>query len=124
VSTFEPPQIVVAGTITVDIEANPDARTNCLTASAKWQELTRVEEPGCLAYVFTADPIDPAVIQVYERWTDADALLAHFDHRNYHEMRAVLGAAGLKAVQVERLRVDAARPIYDADRVARPHEWD
>lgn len=28
--------------------------------------------PGCLGFYFTADPIDPNRICIYERWTDAE----------------------------------------------------
>ena len=35
------------------------------------------------------------MIQVYELWESEEALQAHFDHPNYHDMRAMLGAGGL-----------------------------
>lgn len=31
---------------------------------------------GCLDFVVAADPLDPDRINIYERWTDADALMA------------------------------------------------
>lgn len=34
------------------------------------------EADGCLDFVVAADPLDPDRINVYERWTDADALMA------------------------------------------------
>jgi quinol monooxygenase YgiN len=121
---FDPPQIVVAGSIDLDITDRPDAVAECIAATLDLQRGTQDDEDGCLAYSFTADPLTPGRILVYERWRDADALLTHFDHPNYHGMRVVLTSFGRARVDVERLRVDAARPIYDPDRVARPHDWD
>jgi quinol monooxygenase YgiN len=123
-AVFDPPQIVVAGFIDLDVAARPDVVAECISATAGFQRATQDEELGCLAYSFSADPLTPGRILVYERWTDADTLLTHFDHPNYHAMRQALASFGIVNVQVERLRVDAARPIYDPDRVARPHVWD
>jgi quinol monooxygenase YgiN len=114
------PQIIIAGTIDLD----PDRFEACLAATTPLQDATRREEPGCLAYVFAPDPAVPARLSVYERWSDADAVLAHFDHPNYHAMRQALGEHGIRAVEVRRYRIDAEAPVYDDDRVARPHRWD
>ncbi len=103
--------IVVAGTISF---ATPDARDGAVAASADLQRSTRDGEPGCLAYCFAADPVDPTVVQVYELWTDAAALDAHFAHPNYAAMRAVLRRfprAGASVTAKHLVSVTA--PVYD-----------
>ena len=34
-------------------------------------------EPGCIHYVFSADPIDAGRIYLFERWESKEALAAH-----------------------------------------------
>jgi quinol monooxygenase YgiN len=106
--------IVVAGEISIPA----DKRAACLEASASLQQATRDEEPGCLAYVFAADPCQDDVISVYELWEDAPSLAAHFLHPNYNNMRARLGEMGITGADVLKYRVDATAPVYNADRIA------
>ncbi len=113
------PHVIIAG----EIDVPPDRRDACLAAIAELQLATRRDEPGCLAYVFSADPVTPGRIVVYERWESAESLLAHFQHPNYHATRQQLGAFGLTGATVERFRVDAAAPVYDPDGVARVDRW-
>lgn len=35
-------------------------------------------EPGCLAYAYAEDLIDPGLVYIVERWADDSALNAHF----------------------------------------------
>lgn len=106
-------QIIIAG----EIFLPPERRADCLAASAPLQEATRRDEPGCLAYVFSADPLRPDVIAVYERWTDADSLAAHFEHPNYLGMRQVFAEHGITGATPMKYRVDATAPVYNAQRV-------
>jgi quinol monooxygenase YgiN len=34
-------------------------------------------EPGCLEYTFSADPLDPGRVLLFERWESQEALNAH-----------------------------------------------
>lgn len=34
-------------------------------------------EPGCLEYTFSADPLDPGRVVLFERWESSQALDAH-----------------------------------------------
>jgi quinol monooxygenase YgiN len=107
-------QIVIAGTISIP----PDKRATCLEDTAHLQRATRDDEPGCLAYVFSADPLQPDAITVFELWADAASLEAHFLHPNYTNMRAALGAHGITGANVLKYRIDAAAPVYNAQRIA------
>lgn len=75
--------IIVSATIRFASQADRDT---AVERSIPIQQATRNDEPGCHAYCFSADPCNPTAIQVYELWEDSDALVAHFDHKNYAAM--------------------------------------
>ena len=104
-------QIIIAGTIDL---ADPGRRDEALERARVLQQKTRDEEPGCLAYVFAADPCVEGRLVVHELWQDEASLAAHFAHRNYLEMRRALGAIGLKDASNKKYRVDLSEPVYDA----------
>lgn len=121
--------IIIAGTIDL---ADPAALDQCLAAIAPLQRATRHEEPGCLAYTFSADPLVPGRLLVYELWTDRESLAAHFEHPNYLAMRTMLFGFGLAGADTAKYRIDRCEPVYDAGRrpradfsdeaAAAPHE--
>jgi quinol monooxygenase YgiN len=92
---------------------DPARRDPLVEESAPIQEATRRDEPGCLVYCFAADPVEADLIQVYELWTDDDALQQHFAHPNYTAMRTMLNSAGLASAVSRKHRVDATRPVYE-----------
>ena len=105
--------VIVAGTIGF---ASREARDGAVAASVGLQRSTRDDEPGCLAYSFAADPVDPTVVQVYELWTDERSLAAHFEHSNYTAMRAILREFPRSGQSVTaKYRVDAREPVYAPD---------
>ena len=63
--------LIVAGHLQVD----PSQRDAYLEAAAAVTRLARAQ-PGCLAFVQAADPLEPDRIAVYERWADEASLLA------------------------------------------------
>ncbi|MGL5929418.1 MAG: putative quinol monooxygenase [Dermatophilaceae bacterium] len=63
--------IIVAGSLRV----KPAERERYLELVATVAPGAR-RAPGCLDFVQAADPIDPARINVYERWESDEALLA------------------------------------------------
>jgi quinol monooxygenase YgiN len=106
--------IIISGTISIPA----DKRAACLEASIPMQMATRTDEPGCLAYVFSADPCDAEAITVYELWQDAPTLAAHFLHQNYFNMRDMFGRHGITGAVTRKYRIDADAPVYNADRIA------
>jgi quinol monooxygenase YgiN len=101
-------EIVIAGEIYFDAAR----RAACLEAGRQFQEATRRDEPGCLAYVFAPDPVDAGTIMVYERWADAASLEAHFLHQNYFDMRGVFAAHGITGASIKKFRIDAEDTVY------------
>lgn len=101
-------EIIIAGEIYID----PTKRDACIAAGLPHQTATRRDEPGCLAYVFSADPVDPGILCVYERWADAATLEAHFEHENYFNMRTVFAAHGITGTKISKFRLDAEDSVY------------
>jgi quinol monooxygenase YgiN len=108
--------IIVTATLTFETEQDRD---RAVGATAAVQKATRDEEPGCLAYCFAADPCVPTRIQVFELWADEAALAAHFEHRNYFDMRTKLGELGLVSAVSRKYRTDRDAPVYDATHTPR-----
>lgn len=95
--------------------ADPARRDAIVEESVPTQMSTRVDEDGCLAYVFAADPVRPDTIQVYELWESEDTLHAHLQHPNYFAMRDLLGAGGIVSAESRKHRIDKTAPVYDAE---------
>jgi quinol monooxygenase YgiN len=64
--------LIVAGSF----EFDPSDRDEFVTQRASGLLATR-QEPGCLEYVMSADPADPARVILFERWADQAAFDAH-----------------------------------------------
>ena len=100
--------IVIDGTM----QLHPDDREAMLEAFGPIQAATRADEPGCLAYAFSADPLSADGVLIYEHWADAAALDAHFNHPNFANARAVLGGFRRLGASMRKYRIDAAAEIY------------
>ena len=111
--------VVIAGWIDVE----PAARDELIAASVPLQRSTREEEPGCQAYVFTADPAVDGRIHVYEQWATAADLDAHFLHANFHAMKALLRDYPRVGSQTTKHRVDSSGPVYGPDGVPSATYW-
>ena len=112
--------IIISGTIDFNDEENRNA---ALEASRAPQQATRDDEPGCLAYCFSADPCVSNRVQVYELWSNGDDLDAHFEHDNYHNMRLVLRNSGMTESDTRKYRIDAHDPVYGEDKIASARFW-
>ncbi len=64
--------VIVGGTFEVD----PLEREQFLTSRHDVMRMSRAE-PGCLEYTFSADPIEPGRVLLFERWSSQEALDAH-----------------------------------------------
>ncbi len=112
--------IIVSGWIDVA----PDDRDELIAGGVACQLATRNDEPGCLAYCFMADPGAPGRVVVYEAWTDAASLDAHFQHANYHAMRSVLRRYERLGTSLAKHDVSRSAPVYGPDGVASATHWD
>jgi quinol monooxygenase YgiN len=105
------------------IDVDPASRDELVAASVPFQRSTRSDEPGCVAYVFTADPAVDGRIHVYEQWASAAALDAHFQHPNFLAMRELLRGYPRLGSQTTKHRVDLVGPVYGPDGVASATYW-
>ncbi len=106
--------ILIAGTIDVD----PERRAEALEAAIPHMVGTRSQK-GCVAYIWTGDPLIEGRIMVYEHWeTEAD-LASHFKNEHYLNMRNTIAGFGLRGVDVSKFRVDHREPVYDPSGVPR-----
>jgi len=64
--------IIVGG----EFEVDPDERDRFLADRHDVMRRSR-NESGCLEYTFSADPLDPGRVLLYERWESQEALDAH-----------------------------------------------
>jgi quinol monooxygenase YgiN len=64
--------VIVAGNFEVD----PEQRDAFLAGRFDRMRTSRAE-PGCLEYTFSADPLDPGRVLLYERWARQEDLDAH-----------------------------------------------
>lgn len=64
--------ILVAGTF----EVEPARRDEFLASREAGMRRSRAE-PGCIDYVFSADPLEPGRVVLFERWQDQASLDAH-----------------------------------------------
>lgn len=64
--------VIVAGEFLVE----PEEREAFLASRADGMRRSRAEA-GCLEYTFSADPLDPGRVLLFERWESQQALDAH-----------------------------------------------
>jgi len=64
--------VIVGGSF----ELEPSDRDEFLTSRLDTMHTSRAE-PGCIEYTFSADPIDPGRVVLFELWESRDALDAH-----------------------------------------------
>ena len=103
--------IVVAAQIEYEDRQARDAATD---RTAPVQLQTRLEEPGCQAYCFAADPSVETRIQVYELWDDEASLAAHFKHPYYAAMKVAL-RPGLVGSWNQMYLTERHEPVYAPD---------
>lgn len=111
--------VLIAGWIDVD----PASRDELVAASIPFQQSTRDDEPGCQAYVFAADPAVDGRIRVFEHWASAADLDAHFEHPNFHGMKALLRTYPRVGSETTKFRVNGSGPVYGPDGVPSATYW-
>jgi quinol monooxygenase YgiN len=96
--------LIVAGVF----EVEPDRREEYLASRAETMRISRTE-PGCLEYVFSADPIVAGRVVLFERWQDKQSLAAHLT-----AIRAKPAAAGAVPVirsETAQYEIDVIGPV-------------
>jgi quinol monooxygenase YgiN len=81
--------IVVTGSFRLPVERLAEARPAMERVIAASRE-----EPGCLAYAYAEDLLEPGLIRVSEAWVNGEVLAKHFDAphmKRWQEERETLG---------------------------------
>ena len=95
--------VIVAGYVTVD----PEQRESYLAGCVKIVEQARGAD-GCLDFAMTADPIDPARVNLFERW-ESQAAVTAFRKRAPRRK----SAAAMLSGSVAEYDVADVRPLFD-----------
>ena len=98
--------IMVLGTVKLAPEKLDGARP----AMEKMVAASRAE-PGCIAYSYAQDVLDPETIHVVEKWRDRQALTDHFATAHMAEWRGVMGSLGLSGRDLRVFESDDGAPI-------------
>jgi quinol monooxygenase YgiN len=102
----EDPVLIVAG----EIEIDPARREDAIAAAREMMDATR-REPGCTAYVFSADLADPGRFRIFEEWESQAALDAHFAAPHMAAFQGRIGALGVRGMRIQKYEVARAGPL-------------
>lgn len=91
--------IIVAGHIAVDPDRRDAYLASCVPVVARAREA-----PGCLDFAITADLLDPARIDVFERWDSRAAVDAFRGDGPDDSQRAAIVSASVSEYEVGATR--------------------
>ncbi|MGH1502765.1 MAG: putative quinol monooxygenase [Acidimicrobiales bacterium] len=105
----------------IDVAAG--VRDELVASTADLQRQTREDEPGCLTYTISADPVFPGRIQIVELWKDEASLAAHFEHPNFAATGDALRTHPRLGGSAVKYRIDASDAVKGPDGKASPRFW-
>jgi quinol monooxygenase YgiN len=88
-----------------------DVCADIIRGGAAYIADSRTEE-RCIAYDWSADPLEPGTLHVFEEWESEVALGAHFRHPSYLAMRAHLESHEIVGFDVKLYSVAGVEPVY------------
>ena len=95
---------IVAGLFEVE-----EGRREQLLEERKAAMVTSRSETGCLQYCFSADPIDPTKMLLFEMWENSEALEAHLARNRASTTRP--SNEGIVHREIKRYEVSGALPL-------------
>ena len=98
--------IIIMGTV----KLAPDRLDAAKPAMRRMVDASRAE-PGCIAYAYAEDLLDPETIHVAEQWRDRAALTEHFATPHMAEWRGVMGSLGLTGRDLRVFEADEGSAI-------------
>ena len=98
--------IIIMGTV----KLAPDRLDAAKPAMRRMVDASRAE-PGCIAYAYAQDLLDPETIHIAEQWQDRAALTEHFATPHTAEWRGVMGSLGLTGRDLRVFESDEGSPI-------------
>lgn len=96
--------VIVAGQFDVE----PAQREEFIKGREDAMRRSRAED-GCITYVFSADPLEPGRVYLFERWESKEALAAHIAAMR----NAPRPAGGVKvlASEIQQYEIGAVGPV-------------
>jgi len=89
--------LIVAGHFDVD----PSDRDAFIEDRVEAVKASRAEQ-GCITYAFSADPVEPGRVLLFERWEDKPSLAAHLEGlRSAPQARRDIKILGVEVQQYE-----------------------
>ena len=98
--------ILIAGTLTID-----PAKVDAALADAADMMRASQAEDGCHAYAFSADPINPGTLLLFEKWESEDALAAHSASAHMAEFRTKMPGWGVTGADIKRYEISSEGPL-------------
>ena len=98
--------IIIMGTV----KLAPDRLEAAKPAMQRMVEASRAE-PGCIAYAYAQDLLDPATIHVAEQWQNRAAVAEHVATPHMAEWRGVMGDLGLTGRDLRVFEADEGAAI-------------
>jgi quinol monooxygenase YgiN len=80
------------------------------TAIADMVAASNAEE-GCIAYAFTQDLGDPAILHIVEKWQDDAALAAHFATPHMTAFDAAIAGLDVQIIEAVKYQADDGAPV-------------
>ena len=99
--------LVIAGTIRID----PAKREEAVAAARVIMEKTH-QEDGNLAYAFSTDLEDGALLHIFEKWQSQEALDFHFKTPHMAEFQAAAGGFGLHEMNLEKYEIASVGSVF------------
>lgn len=87
--------------VTAEVHVKKEKREEAVRLAREFAASSR-REPGCIAYRFYTDLVDPHRFFVFEQWESAEALQAHFETPNMDRFNQRLPALLDGEVEVQR----------------------
>ena len=98
--------ILIAGTLTID----PSKVDAALADAAEMMKASQAED-GCHAYVFSADPITPGLLHLFEKWEGDAALAAHSASAHMKTFQSKMPGWGVTGADIKKYEIASEGPL-------------
>ena len=72
-------------------------------------------EPGCAAYSYAVDLLDPNLLHVAEEWSGEEAVDAHMQAPHMGALMAALGSAKIESIRIDAYEAHCLRNVLGGD---------
>jgi quinol monooxygenase YgiN len=98
--------VLVCGRFRLPVEGAAEARTAIAKVIA-----ASLAEPGCRAYSYAEDVIEPGLFLVHEEWESREALDAHFAAPHMREWQAARESLGFRDREISVYEIAAVAAL-------------